>query len=62
MGTTPNPQGVLGIPRINVLTPKPPTAQSREHHSIACMEVWGGSAAFRDSVVPGHDVQVACTT
>ena len=45
-----------------MLTPKPPTAQPREHHSIACMEVWGGSAAFRGSVVVlGHDVQVACT-
>lgn len=30
-------------------------------HAIACMEVWGGSAAFAGRVtVPGHEVHVSC--
>jgi phosphoserine phosphatase RsbU/P len=31
-------------------------------HAIACMEVWGGSRAFDQSVsVPGNDVRISCT-
>ncbi len=38
-----------------VSTPPPP-------RSIACMEVWGGSQVFDQSVsVPGNDVRVCCT-
>lgn len=31
-------------------------------HALACMEVWGGSRAFNQSVsVPGNDVRISCT-
>lgn len=57
-----DPWAALGIQGCDVPPEKPTSVQPREHHSIACMEVWGGSSAFAGVVaVPGHDVQVACT-